>query len=289
MSEEFVVKRLPVSVDLGKVTGYLRERGLPHRIYEQGDEQVLVVYDERLVASIAQFVDGVLAGQFQIQEEIQVHHNDTTKNASSLIDQLIAFPITLMMILLSFAGAALTALDTQDRWIGLFSFQAIGTSQFLPLSYGLEAGEWWRLITPAFLHFGIMHVVFNCLWIWDFGRRLEQLLGSLLFLLLVITTAVASNVIQYLWMPNTLFGGMSGVVYALIGFIAVFHKLNPHPETAVRPGIIGFMLFWLVFCMTGATDVFLDSGVANGAHLGGLVAGAILGGVVAKLLTGKRH
>jgi GlpG protein len=69
---------------------------------------------------------------------------------------------------------------------------------------------------------------------------------------------------------------MSGVVYALLGFVMVSHKLSPHPLTAVPAGVIGFMLFWLVLCMTGAIDIFLGGGgVANAAHLGGLIAGCL--------------
>lgn len=74
-----------------------------------------------------------------------------------------------------------------------------------------------------------------------------------------------------------MFGGMSGVVYALVGFIWIRHKIAPHPLFAVAPGIIGFMLFWLVFCMTGIVDVFIDGSVANAAHLGGLISGMLLG------------
>lgn len=288
MNNEFVVKRLPLNVDLSTVTGYLRERGLPHRIYEQGDEQVLVVYEERVVNSIAQFVDGVLSGQFHIEAQPQEDASQESDSVS-FIQQLLWFPVTLVLILLSVAGAALTALDKNTLWVGLFTFQAVGETSWLPLSYGLSQGEWWRLLTPAFLHFGWMHVVFNCLWMWDFGRRLEMLLGPLMFIVFVCLTAIASNFAQYFWMPNGLFGGMSGVIYAFVGFISVFHRLNPQPETAVRPAVIGFMLFWLVFCMTGVTDLILDAGVANAAHLGGLVAGAILGGVFAKVLTGNKR
>ena len=151
----------------------------------------------------------------------------------------------------------------------------------------LDSGQYWRFITPIFLHFGLVHLVFNSLWLSMLGSRIEHLNGSSHFILLVLVTGAVSNMAQYLWSGSIYFGGMSGVVYALLGYIWIKHKLVPNPVSQLPPGIVGFMLGWLAVCMTGIVDVVLGVGVANAAHLGGLVIGMLLGlifGVLGKLL-----
>jgi GlpG protein len=104
---------------------------------------------------------------------------------------------------------------------------------------------------------------------------LEQLLGLRHFVLFFVLTGVASNMVQFLWSGSVIFGGMSGVVYALVGFIAVRQRIAPHPLVAVPPMLIGFMLVWLVLCMTGIVDYFISGSIANAAHIGGLIAGVL--------------
>jgi GlpG protein len=119
---------------------------------------------------------------------------------------------------------------------------------------------------------------------WDLGRRMGFFLGRWHFLLFFIITGVSANVAQYLWSGDSRFGGMSGVVYALVGFIAVRQRMAPHPLVAVPLALIGFMLLWLVLCMSGVVDYFIAGSVGNAAHLGGLVAGAFYA-----LLTNKLY
>jgi GlpG protein len=147
-----------------------------------------------------------------------------------------------------------------------------------PLFFGgLASPDYWRFVTPIFLHFGLVHLIFNCLWLSMLGSRIEQMSSSLHLLLLVLVAGVASNIVQFVWSGSPYFGGMSGVVYALLGYIWIKNKVAPDPQLQLPPGIIGFMLGWLVVCMTGILDLLLGVGVANGAHLGGLIIGMLLG------------
>ena len=151
---------------------------------------------------------------------------------------------------------------------------------------GLASSDYWRFVTPIFLHFGLVHLIFNCLWLSMLGSRIEQMSSSLHLLLLVLVTGVVSNVVQFVWSGSPYFGGMSGVVYALLGYIWIKDKVVPDPQLQLPPGIIGFMLGWLVVCMTGILDLLLGVGVANGAHLGGLIIGMLLGlifGLISRL------
>lgn len=111
----------------------------------------------------------------------------------------------------------------------------------------------------------------------SWGRRIERLNGAVFAVLFFLTTAFVANFSQYLWAEEpSLFGGMSGVVYAYLGYIAVRHKLSAHPITALPRGVTTFMLGWLVICLTGLVDAVIAGGIANGAHLGGLLAGVAI-------------
>lgn len=136
----------------------------------------------------------------------------------------------------------------------------------------IKHGQVWRLVTPAFLHFGPMHLIFNMMWLWTLGCSLETYLRRVKFLLLVAIIAVVSNVAQAL-SGGTNFGGMSGVVYGLFGFVVVHGKLHPRGGLYLNPRTVRYMLIWLVVCFTG-----LVGPIANWAHLFGLFAGGAIGG-----------
>ena len=146
---------------------------------------------------------------------------------------------------------------------------------------GEPGGDWWRFITPTLLHFSWMHLVFNCLWIWEFGRRIESAVGSLNIVGLFLASAAFSNSVQYFMSGPSIFGGMSGVVYAFLGFIWSGNALRPRWMEPLPGAILGFMLIWLAVGMVGALELLGAGAIANGAHLGGLIIGVILGGVFA--------
>jgi len=189
-------------------------------------------------------------------------------------------PVVIAVLALGLMGALLVHLTPQ--WIHLFTFQDFrlqesGDLQLASPVTALEQGEYWRLLTPAFLHFGLFHIGFNALWLWEFGRRIERLAGHPLFLMLFVATAMGANIGQYLWHPDGLFGGLSGVVYGLLGYLWVRHRLAPHPLTQLPPGILPLMLIWLLLCLLGVVDWFIQGGVANGAHVTGLLVGIAFG------------
>lgn len=269
-----VVKKFPLATDLTHITGFLRERAIHHHIYEEAGEQILAVTDSRMVAPIAQFLEDVAQGRLVISQEKNSQGENDDASTPKIIEQIKMAPVSVILILLSALGALLIAIDPEWNFVHWLSFQEISDYSFVPVGESLQEGHIWRFVTPAFLHFGFLHVLFNSLWIWDLGRRLELLMGKRNYFLFFMVTASVSNIAQYCWAADTLFGGMSGVVYALVGFIIVSHRLAPNKLTAVPAPVLGFMLFWLVLCMTGVIDYFIGGGVANAAHVGGLLAGA---------------
>jgi GlpG protein len=138
-------------------------------------------------------------------------------------------------------------------------------------------GQLWRLITPIFLHHGPIHLLFNMWAMAYFGTIIEYRRGTWTLVLLVLISAVVSNMGEYLWEVNwfghaQLFGGMSGVAYALFGYIWMKGEHEPEQGMFLHPSTVQFMLFWLVLCMLG----FMGN-IANAAHVVGVAVGVACG------------
>ncbi|QJR81039.1 rhomboid family intramembrane serine protease GlpG [Alteromonas pelagimontana] len=144
-----------------------------------------------------------------------------------------------------------------------------------PLPVLMNSHEWWRLLGPAFIHFSALHFIFNMLWWSMLGSQIEQKLGLSMLLLVLLISAIVSNVAQVV-VSGPAFGGLSGVVYALLGFIWWIGWLKPGWGLALPKSIIGFMLVWLVI---GYADL-LWVNMANTAHTVGLISGCALAGIL---------
>ncbi|MBC7782591.1 MAG: rhomboid family intramembrane serine protease [Burkholderiales bacterium] len=138
-------------------------------------------------------------------------------------------------------------------------------------------GQIWRIITPVLLHGGIIHLVFNMMWLWRFGAVIESAKGSWFLIMLVLVIAAISCTAQAAWYEYVtgwrLFVGFSGVNAGLFGYAWMKHRLQPHEQIFVTDQEIGLMIGWIVICSLG----FVDH-VANVAHWGGLITGIAIGG-----------
>lgn len=154
----------------------------------------------------------------------------------------------------------------------------------------VSSGQVWRLVTPAFIHHGAMHLVFNMLWLFQFGKLLENRYGTAYLGLLCLVIAVISTFAQCAvptaiggsisyfgpggYLMNGL-GGMSGVVYGLFGFIWVKSSIDPSSRMMIPQSTVTILLIWLVFCMTPMAKEFGLGNVANWAHGVGLLVGCV--------------
>ena len=134
----------------------------------------------------------------------------------------------------------------------------------------IRHGQIWRLFTPMFIHMTVLHIIFNMLWLRDLGSMVEARQSPWYLLGLVLAFSALSNLVQYAW-GGPSFGGMSGVVYGLLGYVWVRGKVDPGSGLYLNQSTVILMLIWLAMGFTG----FL--GLANGAHLGGLVVGVAWG------------
>ncbi len=174
-------------------------------------------------------------------------------------------------VLLLVAGCGLVALMSglgARPPLGLYIAPLdLSRGRFLPLDW-LQP---WRLVSPIFIHFGFMHLLFNMMWLRQLGGVIEEREGTVRLLFIVGVSAALSNLGQYfLRGPN--FGGMSGVNYGLFAYAWMQARYHPAAGYRISSSTTWWMMGWLVLCGTGALGP-----VANVAHAGGLIVGIALG------------
>ncbi len=194
-------------------------------------------------------------------------------------------PLTLTIIILCVFLGLVTQFGAPDpnNWLGNFAKKQL---MFVDMSLyrasldptaSLKKGELWRVITPAFLHGGTIHLLFNMLSLASLGRLTERLEGIGRYAMLVVVIAIGSHLLQGLmplnWYGSPNFVGISGVIFGLLGYVGM--------KTTLRPDL-GFQLPAQVYLMTALILVIGFSGgskdfqMANLAHVGGLVVGVAL-------------
>ncbi|WP_299236476.1 rhomboid family intramembrane serine protease [uncultured Halomonas sp.] len=270
------VMMLPVDADTRELRRALWAARIGHRITAEEDGQLLWLADPAQHEALLEVV-----GRWQRGEPMTV---DTTSRrpdrAGTLLSVWRQAPLTtatLGLCLLVFAAMALFG----DLVIALLAIVPLGISPAGTLSVGslsdvLASGQVWRLLSPAFLHFGWMHLIFNMLWLWYFGRQVEALQGSRRMLTILLAAGIGANLAQYA-AGTALFGGMSGVDFALLGYVWLMSRRAPGSGFFVPQMLVVFMLGWMLFTMTDMATTVGFGNVANEAHLGGLVVGLALG------------
>jgi GlpG protein len=143
-------------------------------------------------------------------------------------------------------------------------------------------GQVWRLVTPIFIHFGLLHILVNMLWMKDLGELIERRWSPRTLAALVLVSGIVANLAQFainwdlqsgLRTANVLSGGMSGVVYCLLGYVWM---RGPSAGVRLHQQTVWMMLAWLAICFTGALGR-----IGNSAHLAGLIVGVVWGRVAA--------
>ncbi len=146
----------------------------------------------------------------------------------------------------------------------------------------VAAGEWWRLITSAFLHLGLLHLAFNMYALWLFGPIIEQLYGHVEFAVLYVLCALGGSVLTILLQPESAAAGASGAIFGLFGLAFVVSRrrhLLLGPQARAILSQVGTLLI-----LNLAITFIAASRISWTGHLGGLIVGAVLG-----LLLAPRH
>ncbi len=148
-----------------------------------------------------------------------------------------------------------------------------GNAYPLPAHYpnvnlvGVAHGEWWRMLTAAFLHYGFLHLGINMYSLFYAGTLLEQLIGRWRFGLLYLASGIAGSAGAILWNPNEVSVGASGAIFGILGGLYVLERRG---SIATGGQIAGLIVLNLIFTFA------LSSYISVGAHVGGLLAGILL-------------
>ena len=139
-------------------------------------------------------------------------------------------------------------------------------------------GDWWRLFTSMFLHYGPIHLALNMFALWFFGGAVEQVLGRGRYLLLYLVSGLAGSAgALLLSQPNSITVGASGAIFGILGAALVLERQRTY---VLGGGAVGIIVINLVF-------TFAIPGISIGGHLGGLAGGAL--GILALSRFGRGH
>ncbi len=271
----------PLGEDLRELSLYCWQQGIAHRISEQAGQQTLWVGSEQDAERVRD------SHRRWRNRELEIRPPDLVLQLPRQQLRLSRLPVALCGIVLSVFGYLMVEFPRQLPWLDLFTF-------FSPWWNGRELvalfrpAQVWRLLTPVFLHFSLLHIVFNMLWYWDLGGRVERQQGSWRLLWVAVVIGVGSNLAQAIHTPGGTFGGMSGVIYGLLGYCWLWGRLRHSRELAIPKPVMVMMIAWLLICMVGFTELTGLGAVANAAHLAGLLLGLLLGGLTAWLSPGER-
>jgi GlpG protein len=263
--------------------------GVPTTIKETRDSAFAVwVHDEEQMEKARAFLNGFdpssshfsdMARKARAQRRQEAKADERLKTRTEKIRKQIEAKqnmrigtVTAGLMLICVVVFLLTGMGEKMEIVRFFTFTPLvsvrGGFVFGNVS-AIWTGQPWRLFTPMFLHFGFMHIIFNLWWLKDLGTAIERVFSSRYLLVFVLVTAAFSHVLEYAISGPTIFGGMSGVVYALFAFIWLRGRLDPSFPYRLPQQLVTFMLIWLGLGFTGWVGP-----IANWVHTGGLIVGA---------------
>jgi GlpG protein len=248
---------------------YMKTQGVILEMQSQGRTAELWLHDEAELARVEAALDIFLLDPLHPRYQAASWHTGNTGRGqfhyqpSSWIPALRnqAGPLTLGITILCVVVFILMNMLGDDRMISWLGFPDD------PHQY-IQA---WRWVTHILLHFSLLHLLFNVVWWWYLASAVEKYRGVVPLLVLTLVSAVVSGVVQSHF-SGALFGGLSGVVYALMGYVWWYGEKNPGSPLMMPRGVIVFALLWL---FAGYFDIF-GIAIANAAHVAGLVIGLLM-------------
>lgn len=194
--------------------------------------------------------------------------------------------LTRILIIISVAVALLSQLGSNWQVLRFFSIANYEISgSMISWKPGLTEvfhGQIWRLITPIFIHYGFIHILFNMYWLYYLGSQIEHIQGIKSYIWLILALAIIPNVCQF-YATGPSFGGMSGVNFGLMGYIWIREKFDPNSGLHIENYIVIMMMIWFFLGLTG-----LIGSIANVVHGIGLVVGMVWGYILARSNTIRR-
>jgi len=169
-----------------------------------------------------------------------------------------------IFILMALAGGS-----TNDSTLMAFGVKA---------NSAIDHGQWWRFVTPMFLHIGLLHLIFNSYALWIVGPQVEKLYGGARFVILYVLTGVAAVAASFHFRPDGESVGASGAIFGLIGGLAAFYYVARGVLGDVSRQQLGSLITVIMINLfIGFSAPIID----NTAHIGGLIGGAAVGWMLA--------
>ena len=314
LSSEFLARRF---------SGYLQTKGVLHSCDGTFDAatglisyQIWVHDEDQLPNALtwfSRFQDDSCRTEFQVEPPRPPEPSNPTKERTH-VQKAFFYPVTFAVILLCSFFFLLTAyssaqqannIETPTPIESLMLFESpqgnqmpwMGVAPIFWEKFGrprppqaepfaqIREGQVWRLISPIFLHGGLIHILFNMLWVWALGRPVEQRMGAFKMILFILIVAIPSNTVQYI-VSGPYFIGYSGVVMGYAGFIWMRMRLAPWEGYPVPPSSLTFLFLfvlglWALQAIASLSQLLfsfqLSFHIANAAHITGALVGAALG------------
>lgn len=272
------VKQLDTGVNLAGFSKWLTGQGVTHRITEENGQQVLWLEHAHHAEPVLEALERFLAEPELRKAVDQQQHSPvfvrgrwqpSPKHAPLVLGAIV---VAVLMVWVTSMGrnelaASLMVVDPRYYdWTTL-------AGRIDALSSTLASGQVWRLLTPDFLHFSWTHIIFNAVMLWFLGSQIEWFDGRGRLIALFLATSIFSNGLQYL-VSGPLFGGLSGVVYGILGYCWLSQRKQPRFQ--FPPALVTFAVVWMVIGFTPFTEMLGLGRMANEAHLGGFVSGVAL-------------
>jgi GlpG protein len=307
---------LPTNDDARRFVDYLLTQKIPAQIEPEGDSWLVWVQNEDQLTAARDALDhfrqhptdpiysDAQAKARELERQRQAQVKQAKKNVVTMRGRwggnrsafkrapLTCVVIGLCIFVFFLQETSNRQVPPAQQWLSFCKVwpSASGEARVFPTDgyTNIRNGEVWRLVTPVFLHFSAVHILFNMMMLYTLGSRIEQRYGAWRIGLVMLAAAVLSNWAQYAWEGNPLFGGMSGVVYALFGFAWIKTLYDPQSGLQLDSQTISFAIFWLFLCMVVAVpplDEMLSffPRVANTAHFVGLAVGMTIAGMTLAL------
>ncbi|EMP57073.1 rhomboid family protein [Marinobacter santoriniensis NKSG1] len=264
-------------MNLAEFSRWLKDQGVSHRITEEGGQQVLWLENPDHAQPVLAALERFLA-EPEVRKAVEERNRSpvfvagrwqpSPRHAPMILGVII---FAVVMVLLTDMGSnplSASLLIIDPRVYDWTSFDG----RLQALLQTLASGQIWRVITPDFLHFSWTHIVFNSVMLWFLGSQIEWFDGRGRLAILFLVTSVLSNGLQF-FVSGPLFGGLSGVVYGMLGYCWLGQQRAPRFQ--FPPALVTFAVIWMVLGFTPLTEMLGLGRMANEAHLGGFVAGLL--------------
>ena len=196
----------------------------------------------------------------KITNDINIHNKDDATKVEDVFK--VKYPlITYLLIAINVIIFIIpTIFNKYDYFINQFAL-------FAPY---VKLGDYYRLITTAFLHADILHLLFNCYALYVIGSQLESFIGKKKFLIVYLFSALSGSLLSMIIYPNTVSIGASGAIFGLIGSLVYFgYHYRVYLGNVIKTQIIPLIVVNLFLG-------FMIQGIDNAAHIGGLIGGVLI-------------